>query len=445
MTHGRFAARLRRLWPRSLFGQFIALHVILGIVAAAVLSLGVSVLLNRTARHYQRDLLVQQATAAEHVLARRPDATIVAATDLPVSGLSIAVLDARRRARIVHGPARRAIIAAAPLTRETVFFHRGSVRALSRPFRAGWIVVAQDSDAPQVVTDDIVRVFLTRFALLLLPFAALLPLIGALLTRRLTRRMRTVSAIAAGIGPRAIDQRLPRGTLPLEVEPLAVATNAALDRLEKGFRAQAAFAADIAHELRTPLAIVRLRAEKVADEEQRRALLDSLDRSSRVVGQLLGLADLERRVEDAGTRIDLAALAEEVVASRAPAILAGGRTIALDDRGAMPLHGFAGPLTLALENLVDNAVRHTPQGTHISVIVGPGTRLTVSDDGDGVPAEQRARLSERFFRGDAPRTEGHGIGLSIVQRVAEAHHGTLAIAPGEDGRGIAFTLRFRGA
>ncbi|WP_447411834.1 hypothetical protein, partial [Clostridium perfringens] len=81
------------------------------------------------------------------------------------------------------------------------------------------IVVSQDSDAPQVVTDDIVRAFLTRFALLLLPFAALLPLIGALLTRRLTRRMRTVSAIAAGIGPRAIDQRLPRGTLPLEVEP----------------------------------------------------------------------------------------------------------------------------------------------------------------------------------------------------------------------------------
>ena len=160
---------------------------------------------------------------------------------------------------------------------------------------------------------------------------------------------------------------------------------------------------------------------------------------------MLGLADLERRVEDAGTRIDLATLAEEVVASRAPAILAGGRTIALDDRGAMPLHGFAGPLTLALENLVDNAVRHTPQGTHITVIVGPGTRLTVSDDGDGVPAEQRARLSERFFRGDAPRTEGHGIGLSIVQRVAEAHHGTLAIAPAEDGRGIAFTLRFRGA
>ncbi|MGQ7414275.1 hypothetical protein ACTGVV_12170, partial [Streptococcus suis] len=105
-------------------------------------------------------------------------------------------------ARVVHGPPRPGIAAAAPLTRGTVFFHRGSVRALSRPFRRGWIVVSQDSDAPQVVTDDIVRAFLTRFALLLLPFAALLPLIGALLTRRLTRRMRTVSAIAAGIGPR---------------------------------------------------------------------------------------------------------------------------------------------------------------------------------------------------------------------------------------------------
>lgn len=445
MTRPPIAARLRRFWPRSLFGQFIALHVLLGVVAAAVLSLGVSVLLHRTANHYQHDLLLQQAAAAERVLARRPDATIVAATDLPVSGLSIAVLDARHVARVVNGPPRPGIAAAAPLTRGTVFFHRGSVRALSRPFRRGWIVVSQDSDAPQVVTDDIVRAFLTRFALLLLPFAALLPLIGALLTRRLTRRMRTVSAIAAGIGPRAIDQRLPRGTLPLEVEPLAIATNAALDRLEKGFRAQAAFAADIAHELRTPLAIVRLRAEKVADDDQRRALLDSLDRASRVVGQLLGLADLERRVEDAGTRIDLAAIAEDVVSARAPAVLAGGRTIGLEDHGAIPLHGFAGPLTLALENLVDNAARHTPPGTQITVTIGPGARLSVRDDGEGIAPDQADRLTERFFRGDAPRTEGHGIGLSIVQRVVEAHHGTLMIAAGPDGRGAVFAMTFRGA
>ena len=436
---------MKRLVPRSLFGQFIALHVLLGILAAVLLSLGVSVLLNRTASHYQRDLLVQQAGAAARVLARRPDAVLVSATDLPVSGLSISVIDRNGHARLVHGPAMPGLVAEAPHGTAAVFFRRGTVRAISRPFAAGWIVVSQDAAAPQAVTDDIVRTFLKRFALLLLPVAALLPLSGALLTRRLTRRMRTVSAIAAGIGPRAIDQRLPRGTLPLEVEPLAIAPNAARDRRVKGYRVQAAFAADIAHDLRTPLAIVRLRAEKVADEELRRALLASVDRASRVMTQMLGLADLERRVEDAGGRVDLAALAEDVVAARAPAVLAGGRTIALEDQGRATMHGFAGPLTLALENLVDNAIRHTPPGTQITVAIGPGARLSVRDNGDGIAPDQIARLTERFFRGDGARSEGYGIGLSIVQRVAEAHHGLLSITPGPDRRGAMFTLSFRGA
>ena len=105
---------MKRLIPRSLLGQFIALHVLLGIVAALLLSFGVSVLLHRTASHYQRDLLVQQAAAAARVLTRRPDAVLVSADDLPVSGLSIAVLGRTGGVRIVHGPARPGIVAAAP-------------------------------------------------------------------------------------------------------------------------------------------------------------------------------------------------------------------------------------------------------------------------------------------------------------------------------------------
>ena len=255
--------------------------------------------------------------------------------------------------------------------------------------------------------------------------------------------MQAVSATAAAIGPRALDTRLPRGTLPSEVEPLAAATNEALDRLEDGFRTQAAFAADIAHELRTPLAVIRLRADAVDDAAVKDALLASMDRAARVVAQLLALADLERPVEYAGEPLDLAALAEAVVVGRAPDILAAGRTIALEnlsaDTGSI---GYPGAILLALENLVDNAVRHTAPGTVIVVRGGSGARIGVIDDGVGVAPEHLARLKHRFWRGDGSRSEGSGIGLSIADRVARAHLGLLDVAPRPGGKGLCFEMTF---
>eukprot|EP01037_Dinobryon_pediforme_P025121 gene25121-27146_t len=145
--------------------------------------------------------------------------------------MAVATFGSDRRLGSSSGPPRPAILAAARLDGDRHFFRRGAVEGYSLPIRGGWIVVSQDDTDPEVVTDDIVRTFLKRFALLILPIAALVPLIGVLLARRLTLRMRAVSAIAATIGPRSFDTRLPLGLLPREAEPLAVATNAALDRL----------------------------------------------------------------------------------------------------------------------------------------------------------------------------------------------------------------------
>ena len=429
----------RSLLPRSLLGQFVALHIVTALVATIALSLGVAALLHSTADHYQRRLLRQQAAIVASALPSYAALRSDALTD----GMAIAVIDRNRAVLLAKGPVRPHVIAGAPLDRGAHFFRRGVVEAYSLPTRDGrWIVASQDSAAPEVVTDDIVSAFLKRFALLVLPIAALVPLIGALLTRRLTRRMQAVSATAAAIGPRTLDTRLPRGTLPSEVEPLAAATNEALDRLEDGFRTQAAFAADIAHELRTPLAVIRLRADAVKNIAVRDALFAAVDRAARVVAQLLALADLEHFVEDAGEPLDLVALAEAVVAHQAPAIIAGGRSIALDvvTSGIAPVVGYAGAMTLALENLVGNAVRHTPIGTQILVGIGPGARLSVTDDGPGVALEHLASLKNRFWRADGSRSEGSGIGLSIVDRVARAHHGMLDVATGPDGRGLRFEI-----
>lgn len=430
--------RLPRSLPRSLLGQFVALHVVTALVASVALSFGVAMLLHSTADHYQRRLLRQQAATVASAL----PASAALRSDAPTDGMAIAVVDRNRFVLTARGPARPHIIAAAPMDRSAHFFRRGVIEAYSLPARGGrWIVASQDSAAPEVVTDDIVSAFLKRFALLVLPIAALVPLIGALLTRRLTRRMKAVSATAAAIGPHSLDTRLPRGTLPTEVEPLAVATNEALDRLEEGFRTQAAFAADIAHELRTPLAVIRLRADAVDDAAVKAALLASVDRAARVVTQLLALADLERPVEEDGEPLHLGALAATVVAGRAPPIIAGGRTIALDDRSSgIGSTGYPAAIILALENLVDNAVRHTPPGTAIVVQVGPGPCIGVTDNGDGVAPDQLTRLKDRFWRADGSRSEGSGIGLSIVDRVARAHHGVLDVATGPGGRGLRFTM-----
>ncbi len=432
--------RLPRSLPRSLLGQFIALHIVTALVATIALSLGVAMLLHSTADHYQRKLLRQQAA----IVASALPASTALRSDALTDGMAVAVIGRDRVVIMAKGPARPRIVAAVPMDHGAHFFRRGVIEAYSVPIAGGrWIVASQDGAAPEVITDDIVSAFLKRFALLVLPIAALVPLIGALLTRRLTRRMAAVSATAAAIGPRTLGTRLPRGTLPSEVEPLAAATNEALDRLEQGFKTQTAFAADVAHELRTPLAIIGLRADAIVDDATRTAVLAAVDRAARVVGQLLALADLERPIEDSGEPLDLAALATNVVADRAPAIIGGGRSIALDDRwtgSAASVFGYPGAVTLALENLVDNAARHTPVGTTISVRVGPDRCLCVSDDGDGVPPEHLARLKDRFWRADSARAEGSGIGLSIVDRVARAHCGVLEIAPGHGGIGLSFTI-----
>ena len=424
--------------PRSLLGQFVALHVAIAILGAIVLVASASALLHHTADRFQRDLLRQQGRIVAASLAS--GARMLPPTAL-ANGMAVALIGPDRRLRDASGPPRPAMLAAAPLDGRAHFFRRHAVEGLVVPVAGGWILVSQDDTDPEVVTDDIVRTFLYRFALVCLPIAALVPLIGALIARRLTMRMRAVSASATGIGPHTLDRRLPVEILPSEAQPLAQATNAALDRLAAAFHAQSAFAADVAHELRTPLSVIRLHADAVPDTALRAALLGSVDRTARVIAQLLALAHLERPVEEYADAIDLHALAEAVVADRAAAILSGGRTIALEGDASVVLpRGRPEAIRLALENLIDNAARHTPAGTAIVVAAGPGPRLTVRDDGPGVPDGHLARLTERLWRGDRARAGGMGIGLSIVARIAAAHGGALTVRRGAGARGLVFTI-----
>jgi signal transduction histidine kinase len=218
-------------------------------------------------------------------------------------------------------------------------------------------------------------------------------------------------------------------------------TEAMLDR-------QRAFVADASHELRTPLTSVlanlELLSETLHGEEATAAqsALRSSQRMRRLVEDLLLLARADVSRERINRPFDLAEVVVEAAGELGP--MSGGHVVELDARRA-PLTGARDDVQRLATNLLENALRHTPPGTRVTVstrqIPGGGAVLTVSDNGPGVPPDLAPRLFERFVRGAGDRGGSFGLGLAIVAAVAEAHAGSVAVerAPGGGAR---FVVRF---
>jgi signal transduction histidine kinase len=248
---------------------------------------------------------------------------------------------------------------------------------------------------------------------------------------------------------------LAAGNVPEELVPLAESLNALLARLDEALSAQRRFTADAAHELRTPLAALKLQvglAKRAQDESQRASALTELeagvDRAAHLVEQLLTMARLEPESPDRRhERVDLAALARDAIVARAS--LAEDKRIDLGLTGAAgaPVRGDPAMLAMLIGNLLDNALRYTPAGGRIDVAIEASpdeTRLSVIDNGPGIAPADRQRVFERFYRGGAQGGEatGSGLGLSIVRRIANAHGATVTLGEGPDGRGLAVDVRF---
>ena len=276
----------------------------------------------------------------------------------------------------------------------------------------------------------------------MLPLVVLM-MAGILITLHLgLRPLRRISERAAGIGPATISRRLPLSSAPREIAPLVIAFNAALDRLEAGWRAQREFSANAAHELRTPLATLRAQVESVLPPDQRKDAIEEFDRLSRVISQLLALAEADSGEDIATVSFDLVEVARALTSDMAAGILASGRSIAFESaREHGPCHGAPNLVEVALRNLIENAVRHTPPGTEILVSIDAQNRLIVSDDGPGVSPGFRDRLFQRFSKADA-RGMGAGLGLSIVNRIMAVHGGEARLEPSP--AGARFVLDFSG-
>jgi two-component system, OmpR family, sensor kinase len=291
---------------------------------------------------------------------------------------------------------------------------------------------------------------------LLSPSLVLIPILGILIWMAVGRGLQPLKQVAEGLGRRspASMEPLPVRALPVEIAPLVEELNALLRRLSKAMEAQRQFIADAAHELRTPLAAVDLQSQIVersdTDLEKTEAmarLRGGILRANRLVQQLLTMARLEPGAAPfRPTRIDLPALVREIVAEWSPLAERNGIDLGIVRADAAELESDAEYIRVLAGNLIDNAVKYTPKGGRVDVALcadGTDIRLIVEDDGPGIPAQDRARVFERFHRNPEAGAPGSGLGLSIVKTIADRIGATVSILSGEKGTGVRAVVRFR--
>ena len=261
------------------------------------------------------------------------------------------------------------------------------------------------------------------------------------IVKRAIAPIKKISTLAESIGPTSANIRLPVDQVPLEILPLVRSMNAALDRLEQGLQQQREFNANAAHQLRTPLAVLMANVDSLNDPEIARRLRTDVEHMSRIVSQLLLAARLETFSVNLDQIADLNELAADIAGNLAPLALASAKSIELirnDEPVAIRTNIFA--VQAALGNLIENAIRHTPEGTSVRLRVTDRPSIEVMDYGPGIPVEQRAKIFERFWRGDR-NTGGAGLGLAIVDRIMKALQGSVLVNEAPGG-GALFVLVF---
>src|SRR6185312_1693258 len=290
-------------------------------------------------------------------------------------------------------------------------------------------------------TDDIVADFYKNVGWITLPILLVLLLVDIAIFRRALRPLREASETAESIAPARPGIRLPSEEIPREVRPLVLAVNQGLDRLEEGFRIQRDFTADAAHELRTPLAVLRSRIDLLENEKTREALRHDVDGMAHIISQLLDIAELDTLAVQPEEKADLQSVAAGIAEFVAPLALAQGKDIALS--GATEpvwVRGNPEMLGRAIRNLAENAINHTAAGSTVEFVVEDNGTVSVLDQGPGISDDERNLIFRRFWRRDRRKHGSTGLGLSIVQRIAELHAADVTVENRKP-KGARFSLK----
>jgi two-component system, OmpR family, sensor kinase len=332
--------------------------------------------------------------------------------------------------------------------------YRGFARHVTLNGKIFTVVVLQSLHPQQEMLDDVVETFSW-----MIPIALLLASVGGyFLARKSLAPVVNMAAQAGRIGAANLHARLVVHNEKDELGRLAASFNGLLNRLDESFERQRRFMADASHELRTPVAILRGEAEVAlsrperAPEEYRESLAVLRDESQRLTHIVEDLFTLARA--DAGqhplslSNFYLEELVGDCLRTTRTLALAKQISLGASVAGEMPILADEGLLRRMLLNLLDNAIKYTPQRGAVTVscsVAATEYALSVTDTGAGVPAELQGKIFERFFRADKARSRaendggGAGLGLSIARWIAEEHHGRLELSR-SDSSGSVFTV-----
>ena len=307
-------------------------------------------------------------------------------------------------------------------------------RVFSMQSRSQTIQVAQDMAARRQMASTLA---LRAVA----PIAVMAPLLMLAVWWIVSASLAPVSRVRRQVAERQADDltEVNEAGLPAEIRPLVHELNLLFTRVRQAFEAQKSFVADAAHELRSPLAALKLQVQglqRAGDDAAREVaagrLAAGIDRATRLMEQLLVLARQQANAVT-GPRPQptaLSELARHALADAAPAAQARQIDLGLDHVDESRIAGNAEALTILLRNLLDNAIKYTPPGGTVDLAIrriADRVVLSVDDSGPGIPEQDRDRVLDRFYRATGTQTTGSGLGLAIVKSIADLHGAPIAL------------------
>ncbi len=322
---------------------------------------------------------------------------------------------------------------------------------LSRFERGPWRLQIGSLLAP---AERVMRDYMRMTVPLMLGVGLLSVALGYAFSRATLRPLRAIAATANRIRADNLSERIPGATGRDELSALTSLLNQMFDRLQASFDQVGRFAADVSHELKTPLALIRLNAERLrarvqTDPEAQAAVADILEEIAQlhqVIDRLLFLAKAESGALNlALKRTEIAAFVRAFAEDAAALAEDRGAMFALRQNEAADLKAEPDLLRQLLLNLIANAVSVSPPGGLVSLVSAPGPggwNLVVEDEGPGLPEVQLGRIFERFvrFESAAGQRAGTGLGLAICKSIAELHHGTIRAENRSDRSGLRVTV-----